>query len=235
MAPRARIVYSGTRQIYGVPTYLPVDEDHPICPVDFNGIHNYAATMYHLLYARTGKLDAIVLNLTNVYGPRMALSEPCQGFLGNFVRRLMTGARLEVFGDGTQLRDPLYIDDAVDAFIAVAAAERPPAVLYNVGGPQPLSISRIAEIASKIRGLDSPLYRPFPPEQKAIDIGSYYTDWRRIHNDVGWNPRISFEEGIERTLRFYDRELPHYLDPPVTSPPCPLRAHVSRKPDSAVA
>src|SRR5262249_22716030 len=106
VAPGIRVVYAGTRQIFGVPSYLPVDEDHPICPVDFNGIHKYSAVMYHLLNARLGRLDTVVLNLTNVYGPRMALSVPCQGFLGNFTRRLVNGKRLEVFGDGTQLRDP---------------------------------------------------------------------------------------------------------------------------------
>jgi UDP-glucose 4-epimerase len=143
-APGVRIVYAGTRQIYGVPKYLPVNEDHPICPVDFNGIHKHAAIMYHLLYRGLGKLDAVVLNLTNLYGPRMALSVPCQGFLGNFVRKMATGRRLEVFGNGHQLRDPLYVDDAVDAFIAAGAAVRLPSPMYNIGGAVPLEIRQIA-------------------------------------------------------------------------------------------
>jgi UDP-glucose 4-epimerase len=234
-APGVRIIYAGTRQIYGAPRYLPVDEDHPISPVDFNGVHNYAATMYHLLYARMGKLDAVVLNLTNLYGPRMALARPCQGFLGNFVRKLITGSRLEVFGDGAQLRDPLHVDDAVEAFIRVASNVRPAAPMYNVGGPEPLTLGCIASIASRIGALEAPLYRPFPAEQKLIDIGSYYADWSRIHKEMEWIPRIRFQDGIESTLRFYDGQRQHYLDPGVINPPCVLRTPVPEKRNAIVA
>jgi UDP-glucose 4-epimerase len=221
-APGVRIVYAGTRQVYGVPKYLPVDEDHPINPVDFNGIHKGSALMYHLLYARTKKLDAVVLNLSNLYGPRMALSAPCQGFLANFIRKLMTGRRLEVFGDGRQLRDPVYIDEAVDAFLMAGSIERPPSPVYNVGGPEPLSLSRIAEIASRAAGQDPPTRRPFPPELEIIDIGSYYADTSRIRRELGWKPGIAFEEGIGRTLSFYRAELPHYLESFDSEPVCAL-------------
>lgn len=221
-APGVRVVYAGTRQVYGVPKYLPVDEDHPIKPVDFNGIHKGAALMYHLLYARTQKLDTVVLNLSNLYGPRMALSAPCQGFLGNFVRKLMTGRRLEVFGDGRQLRDPVYVDEAVDAFLAAGAVEQVPSTLYNVGGPEPLPVGRIAEIASRAAGQDAPVARPFPPQLRMIDIGSYYADTSRARRELGWTPRVCFEEGIRRTLAFYRTELKHYLESSETEPACKL-------------
>lgn len=120
-----RIVYAGTRQIYGVPEYLPVDESHPINPVDFNGIHKYAATMYHLMLTRAGRLDAMVLRLTNVYGPRMALNVPSQGFLSTFLRKLTMGESLEIYGDGAQLRDPVYVEDVVDAFLLAGAEPHP--------------------------------------------------------------------------------------------------------------
>jgi nucleoside-diphosphate-sugar epimerase len=212
-APGVRIVYAGTRQIYGIPQYLPLDEDHPVCPVDFNGIHKYAAVMYHQLYARLGKLDSFVLNLTNLYGPRMALSVPCQGFLANFVRKLMTRQNLEVFGDGSQLRDPLYVDDAVEAFLTLGLAKRPAFNLYNVGGPEPLEIGEIARVASRIAGVHPPAFRPFPPETKCIDIGSYYADCSRIQQEFHWVPSMKFKEGIERTLSFYSQEMAHYIDP----------------------
>ncbi|MGQ9633882.1 MAG: NAD-dependent epimerase/dehydratase family protein [Bryobacteraceae bacterium] len=124
--PNLRIVYAGTRQIYGKPLSLPVDENHPFRPVDFNGVHKAAAVQYHLLCAEMGQLDAVVLNLTNIYGPRMALWEPCQGFLGTFLRRMLLRQPLEVFGDGRQLRDPLYVDDAIDAFLLAGAAPQLP-------------------------------------------------------------------------------------------------------------
>ena len=231
-APGIRVVYAGTRQIYGIPRYLPVDEDHPVCPVDFNGIHKYAAVMYHLLYARMSTLDAVVLNLTNLYGPRMALSVPCQGFLANFLRKLLTGGRLEVFGDGRQLRDPVYVDDAVDGLLAAGAAEQLLSRMYNLGGPEPLAIGHIAEIASRLAGLEPPLLRPFPPERKVIDIGSYYADTSRIRRELGWAPRVQFEDGLQRTLTFYGEELHHYLPSGGEEPHCQLDTFVPQKPQT---
>ncbi len=233
VAPGVRIVYAGTRQIYGIPRYLPVDEDHPVGPVDFNGIHKYAAVMYHELYARLGKLDSVVLNLTNLYGPRMALSVPCQGFLANFVRKLVAKQHLEVFGDGSQLRDPLYIDDAVEAFLTLGLADRHAFNLYNVGGPEPLEIGEIARIGSRIAGVLPPAFRPFPDETKRIDIGSYYADCRRIQQEFQWVPSVRFNEGIECTLSFYSQELAHYIDPAHDGVRCLLDASSSVKTRSA--
>lgn len=201
-----RIVYAGTRQVYGVPEYLPVDEDHPVNPVDFNGVHKYAATMYHLMLSRTGLLDACVLRLTNVYGPRMNLSVPGQGFFTTFLKRLSLGEPLEVFGDGEQLRDPLYVDDAVEAFLTVGAAPKLPSRAYNIGGPEALSLWEIASIASQTAGVAPPTLRPFPEERKSIDIGSYRTDSSRIAAELGWTPRTGFAAGFSRALAYY-REL----------------------------
>jgi len=221
--PGLRIVYAGTRQVYGRPRYLPVDENHPFCPVDFNGIHKGLAIQYHLLYAQLGKLDAVVLNLTNVYGPRMALWEPCQGFLGVFLRRMLQRQQLQIFGDGSQLRDPLYVDDAVDAFLMAGAAPQLPSRLYNLGGPEALSLQQIAETCSRLAGGPAPALRPFPPDHKKIDIGSYRADWTRIRTELGWQPRTHFTEGISRALLFYQAE-PRYrlrLDDP--GPTCGVR------------
>ena len=220
--PGIRIVYAGTRQVYGVPEYLPVDEKHPVNPVDFNGVHKYAATMYHLMLGRAGLLDAVVLRLTNVYGPRMALDVPCQGFLSTYLRKSATGQTLEVFGDGRQLRDPLYVDDAVEAILRAGAAERLDSRSYNIGGPEPLAVSAIAAMTSGVAGLGEPRLREFPPERKAIDIGSYYTDSALAVKEIGWRPQIRFEEGIGRTLDYYRAHLDHYLDAAQPNPSCKL-------------
>jgi UDP-glucose 4-epimerase len=211
--PGLRVIYAGTRQVYGRPLYLPVDENHPFQPVDFNGIHKAAAIQQHLMYDRLGVLEAVVLNLTNVYGPRMALWEPCQGFLGGFLRRLLLGQRLEVFGDGRQLRDPLYVDDAVEAFLLAGAAPRVPSPLYNVGGPEALTLWEIATLAHSLAGGPDPVLKPFPPERKQIDIGSYQTNWTRIRAELGWAPRTRFADGLSRTLAFYRSAARHFLGP----------------------
>lgn len=210
-APGVRIVYAGTRQIYGVPAYLPVDELHPVNPVDFNGIHKYAATMYHLMLSRGGWLDAVVLRLTNVYGPRMALHIPTQGFLSTYLRRLVMGEALEVYGDGSQLRDLAYVDDVVEAFLAAGEAPKLQSHTYNVGGPEALPISEIARICTEVANGLPVQFRSFPEDQKKIDIGSYYTDTTRIRNELSWSPKVQIREGICRSLNFYRRELDHYL------------------------
>lgn len=223
--PAARIVYAGTRQVYGVPEYLPVDERHPIAPVDFNGVHKFAAAMYHEMLTRAGQLDAIVLRLTNVYGPRMALDVPCQGFLSTFLRRLLLGQPLEIYGDGRQLRDPIYVDDAVEAFLLAGIAGRKPYCVFNTGGIEPLSLEQIARIAAEANGGAAISFRPFPEHVKPIDIGSYYTDSTRIQRELGWKPRTRFADGIRLTLAYYGREVAHYLDPAQPQPNCRMPEH----------
>ncbi|MGH9632767.1 MAG: NAD-dependent epimerase/dehydratase family protein [Bryobacteraceae bacterium] len=220
-----RIIYAGTRQIYGVPSYLPVDENHPIQPVDFNGVHKFAATRYHLMLSSMGELDARVLRLTNVYGPRMALDVTCQGFLSTYLRRLILGQQLEIFGSGEQLRDPVYVDDAVEAFLAAARSDEPRSRSYNVGGPEALPLSEIARTAASVAHGPEPIVRPFPPERRAIDIGSYCTNSSRIERELGWKPVTSFREGVERTLAYYRAQLPHYLDPKSPEPVCKMPEH----------
>jgi len=222
VAPGIRVVYAGTRQIFGVPVYLPVDELHPVRPVDFNGIHKYAAAQYHLLYSTMGRIDAVVLNLTNVYGPRLALNLPCQGFLANFVRRALLGQTIEIFGDGRQLRDPVFVDDVTDAFLLAGAARAPESRALNVGGGEPLPLARIAEIVSSSAGGPAPIFRAFPPERKRIDIGSYTSDSTRIRETLDWRPRTPFADGVRATLKFFRTEWPHYLRPEDANPPCPL-------------
>jgi nucleoside-diphosphate-sugar epimerase len=207
----ARIVYAGTRQVYGAPKYQPVDEAHPVQPVDFNGVHKYAATMYHLMLSGIGHFDAIVLRLTNVYGPRMALDVVCQGFLSTFLRRMVLGQPLHVYGDGSQLRDPVYVDDVVDAFLIAGSVETHPSRSYNVGASDALSLREIAETAARIAGLEPPLAVPFPADRKPIDIGSYRTDIRKIGRELGWTPKVPFAEGLLRTYEFYRSEVANYL------------------------
>jgi nucleoside-diphosphate-sugar epimerase len=200
----ARVVYAGTRQVYGAPVSLPVDEDHPIAPVDYNGIHKYAATQYHQLMSSLGEIDGYTLRLSNVYGPRMALDAKGQGFLPAFLRETLAGHALNVFGNGAQLRDPMFVDDAVDAFLALGFAKSLTRRTYNAGGPAALSLLTIAKIYHELLGIRrKPALRPFPEEHKKFDIGSYVTDWRKLHSDTGWFPRVPFREGLRRTLIHY--------------------------------
>lgn len=220
-APGVRVVYASTRQVYGSPRHLPVDEHHTVEPADYNGVHKLAACQYHSLLTRLSRIDAIVLRLSNVYGPRMALSIPCQGFLSVFTARAMLGLPITVFGTGEQLRDPIYVDDACEAFLRAGMTPNPAARVINIGSPEVHSVREIAAAFSEMAGLPAPELRPFPPELKAIDIGDYYSCNSTCQTVLGWAPSIPFRAGLDRTLAFYAGRLRHYL--PENAPVrCPL-------------
>ncbi len=208
--PGIKIVFPSTRQIYGVPRYLPVDEAHPLAPVDVNGINKIAGESYHLMYHRLHGVRACVLRLTNTYGPRMRVKDDRQTFLGVWFKRLVEGQPLLVFGDGAQIRDFNYVDDVVDAMLLCALDPRADGQAFNLGAPGWLSLRDLAATMAEIHGGGRYEIVPFPPERKAIDIGSYYSDHRLIGERLGWEPRVSLREGITRTLAFYTTHRKHY-------------------------
>lgn len=210
--PGVRVVYAGTRQVFGRPQYLPVDEKHPVRPVDFNGVHKYAASMYHLMMSDLGQLDAVILRLTNVYGPRMSLNVFGQGFLGVFFRLAILGEQIRVFGDGQQLRDPLYVDDAVEAFVVAGQMQDAQRREFNVGGREALPLLCIAEEIARSAGAPVPEACEFPPHLKPIDIGSYYTSSARLQETTGWEAQVAFPDGVAKTLEFYRRRMPEYVN-----------------------
>jgi len=233
--PGVRIVYSGTRQVYGRPEYLPVDEDHPIAPVDYNGVSKHAASEYHLMLTRDKLLDAAIVRLTNIYGPRLAVNVPCQGVLSVFFMRLLLGLPIEIFGDGGQLRDPIYVDDAVEAMLRVGAAEKLKSRVFNVGGPVALPLGEIAALLCRLAGAPPPVHKPFPRALSKIDIGSFASDSRRIGREMKWKPKVLIEEGAARTLKFFRERLGDYLNPADGYPECPLRPKALKEKASAFA
>jgi UDP-glucose 4-epimerase len=204
--PIARLVFASTRQIYGRPRYLPVDEQHPIEPVDVNGINKTAAEWYHLLYGRVYGLRVSVLRLTNTYGPRMRIADARQTFLGAWIRAVVAGEEFTVLGTGGQLRDFTYVDDAVDALLLAGAARDAEGRVYNLGASPPISLSDLAELVITVAGGGRYCHRPFPPDREAIDIGDYYADASRIERELGWHPKVGLAEGLRCTIDFYRGE-----------------------------
>ncbi len=208
--PKVRVVFASTRQIYGKPDYLPVDEEHPLRPVDVNGIHKLAGEQYHLLYHRVYGIHACALRLTNTYGPRMRIRDDRQTFLGVWIRRILEGDRVQIWG-GEQKRDFTYVEDAVDALLL--AAQRPEASgqIYNLGGDRVVSLRELGELLVAVFGRGSLEVREFPADRKRIDIGDYYADFGRIAGALGWRPRVGLEEGLRRTLDYYREHLDRYV------------------------
>jgi UDP-glucose 4-epimerase len=203
--PEARVVFTSTRQLFGRPRYLPVDEDHPVAPVDVNGITKYAAEQFHLLYGECYGLPATVVRLTNVYGPRQRLRDDFQGFLPIFVRRALLDQPIRVFGDGAQQRDCLYVDDVIECLLRAASLPDAPGQVFNVGNDEHLALRDLAQMIIAAAGTGSVEFVPWPPDRDAIDIGSYFGDSSKAKRLLGWVPETPFADGIERTVEFYRR------------------------------
>ncbi|MBT3666321.1 MAG: NAD-dependent epimerase/dehydratase family protein [Opitutae bacterium] len=205
-----RIVYASTRQIYGKPRYLPVDEKHPLQPVDVNGINKVAGEQYHLLYQKIYGIQSSVLRLTNTYGPRMRIKDARQTFLGIWIRNLLEGKPIQIYGDGLQRRDYNYVDDLIDALIISATEDEAVGKVYNLGASDPMSLKETAEIMCQgIEGGSFTLV-PFPEDRKAIDVGDFVCDYNLFSSTFGWKPKIRFGEGIKRSLEYFKNEIEYY-------------------------
>ena len=209
--PDVKIVYAGTRQIYGKPARLPVDEAHLLNPTDVNGINKISGEFYHLVYHSVYGIRASSLRLTNTYGPRQLIRHNRQGFIGWFMRKAVLGEEIEIFGDGRQRRDFNYVDDVVDAFLRAGASDAADGQVFNLGGERPVSLLELVELLVAAAGRGSYRLVPFPPERKRIDIGDFYADTNKIRKALGWEPRVPLEVGLERTLAYYGQFQEHYL------------------------
>jgi dTDP-glucose 4,6-dehydratase/UDP-glucose 4-epimerase len=210
--PGIKIVFASTRQLYGKPEYLPVDEAHPIRPVDVNGINKLAGEWYHLLYNNVYGVRACALRLTNTYGPGMRVKDARQTFLGIWIRNAIEGKPILVFGDGLQRRDFNYVDDAVEAMLLAALDARADGQVFNLGSKEVMSLKQLAEILVELHPGARFEIVPFPPERKAIDIGDYYSNYDKIENQLGWHTKVDLRQGLAASLAYYGKYQRHYWD-----------------------
>jgi len=200
-----KIVFASTRQLYGRPQYLPVDEAHPLVPVDVNGTNKLAAEHYYTLYHDVYGIGTVSLRLTNTYGPRMEIANDKKGFVGVFVRKALEGQKIQIYGSGEQKRDFNYVDDVVEALLLAGASGSVSGQVFNLGHPEPTSLLEFVKILGELADFEFELV-PFPPEAKAIDIGDYYGDFRKFHQATGWHPEVDLRSGLARTLEYYREE-----------------------------
>jgi UDP-glucose 4-epimerase len=208
--PSVKVVFASTRQIYGKPDYLPVDESHLLRPVDVNGINKMAGEWYHILYNNVHGIAGCSLRLTNTYGPRMRVRDARQTFLGVWLRRIVEGRPFEVW-EGRQLRDFTFVDDAVEALMLAALDKQAAGRVFNVGGDSVISLLQLAELLVEANGGGEFEQKSFPEERKRIDVGDYYADDKLIRSVLGWAPRVSLRDGLTRTLAFYREHLAQYI------------------------
>jgi len=208
--PAIKIVFASTRQIYGKPQYLPVDESHPLYPVDVNGINKMAGEWYHIVYNDVYKIRSVVLRLTNTYGPRMRVKDARQTFLGIWIKNVIEGNKISVFGDGKQIRDFNYVDDVVNAILLSAQSDNVNGMIFNLGADDPINLQDTAKLMIEISDKASYELVPFPADRKAIDIGDYYANYKKINSKLGWQPKIKFKDGLKITINFYNKFQKNY-------------------------
>src|SRR5437870_6836512 len=210
--PSVKVVYAGTRQVYGRADSLPVSESHLVRPTDVNGINKAAGEYYHLVYDNVFGVRACALRLTNVYGPRQLIRHNRQGFIGWFIRLAIEDATIQIYGDGSQLRDFVYVDDAADAFLRAGADDVCNGQVFNIGGDEPMSHRDLTALLVDVAGSGRVEYVDWPPEKKRIDIGSFYADSTKFKRTTAWAPDISVPDGLRRTVAFYRQHFDRYVD-----------------------
>ena len=210
--PGIKVVFASTRQLYGKPEYLPVDEQHPIKPVDVNGINKLAGEWYHILYNNVYGIKSCALRLTNTYGPGMRVKDARQTFLGIWIRSLIEGKPIQVFGDGLQLRDFNYVDDVVDALLLAGASDAANGQVFNLGSEEVINLKNLAQLLVDLHGDATFKIVPFPPERKVIDIGDYYSDFGKIKSELGWQPKVNIQQGLQLSLDYYQANHQHYWE-----------------------
>jgi UDP-glucose 4-epimerase len=207
----AVVVFAASRQQYGRPQFVPVTEEHPLLPVDVNGINLIAGESYHLLYNDVYGIPAVSLRLTNTYGPHLLMKHGRQGFITTFIRLALEGKDISVFGDGRQLRDFTYVGDAVDAFLAAGVTEAIHGSALNVGGQEPVPLIEVACLCQELAAMGGQVQTaPWPPEREKIDIGSIYVDHARLTEATGWEPTVGLRDGLRETIEFYREHGEHY-------------------------
>jgi len=214
-----KVVYAGTRQVYGRPDSLPVTEQHLVKPIDVNGINKAAGEYYHLMYNDVFGVKACSLRLTNVFGPRHLIKHNRQGFIAWFIRLAIEDREIQIYGDGSQLRDFVFVEDAADAFLRAGASDLSNGQVFNVGGTAPIAHRDLVELLITVAGTGRFRFVEWPPEKKAIDIGDFYADSSRIARTLGWTPTTTLRDGFERTIAYYRAHMNHYVtsaESPVT-------------------
>jgi UDP-glucose 4-epimerase len=209
-AAEAHVVYAGTRSEYGLIQTNPVREDHPFLPTEANSANKAVAAMYHTAYHIAHGLHTSTMRLTTTYGPRMLVQHWRQGFINWFVRLAVEGGTFKLYGDGSQLRDLVYVDDTARAMLLAAVVPGTAGQAFNIGSGEPVSLKQIAEMLVEIAGRGTIEHVPFPEDAKRIEIGDYVADVTKINQTLDWRPQVSLREGLERSVRYFEAYREHY-------------------------
>jgi UDP-glucose 4-epimerase len=199
----AKVIFSSTRGAYGPVPKLPVDEEQSSNPVALHEISKLTAELIFKAYLQQHGIRSTMLRFTNTYGPRSQMRHGKYGVVNYFIRRAMDGDVIEVFGDGSVLRDYLFVSDAVDALVLAAEDPAADGVVYNVGWPSPTSLVDLVKAVIEAAGSGDWRFAPYSEERKAQEPGDFYSDITRISTALGWEPKVGLSDGLRRTVEYY--------------------------------
>lgn len=202
-SPKAVIVFPSSRLVYGIPQRLPVKEDHPTEPITLYGLHKLAAEGYLRVYHRHYGISMLIFRASNPYGPHVPTPHHRYNILNRFVDLAMQGKELTVFGEGEQTRDYFYVEDLVEAFLLAATKEEAVGEIFNIGG-EPIRFADMAETVVRIVGRGSIEYIPWPSDYERVETGDFISDATKAREVLGWEPKVSLEEGIRRTVEAFE-------------------------------
>lgn len=202
-APAAKLVFAGSRLAYGATRSLPVCEDHPILPLCPHGVHMAAIERYLAIYTDLHGVRSTTMRITNAYGPGQPSDRSAYGVINFFVHLAIAGRAIPIYGDGSQLRDYIFVDDVADALLVAGADARSDGRVYNVGsgvGTRMIDATRLIVDLARSGSVEP---GPWPTMAERIDTGSFVADIGRIRHELGWHPMVDFKEGLHQTIASY--------------------------------
>lgn len=197
-----RVVYAGSSSAYGVPAGEVQTEDEPLRPLSPYAAAKLAGELYTQAFAATYGLETVRVRFFNVFGPRQRADSPYSGVIALFTAAVSRGRAPTIFGDGLQSRDFVYISDAVQALVLASTVEGVSGSVYNVGTGRRITILDL--VASMNRLLGTNLQAQHQPA-RAGDVRHSCADISRARRELGYVPRVPFDEGLAQTLRWYQR------------------------------
>jgi len=199
-APGAKLVFAGSRLVYGVPKTLPVEEEHPLAPLCPHGVHKAAVEQYLAIYNRLHGIRTTALRITNPYGPGHPTGRSAYGVINFLIQRALAGQAVPIYGDGSQLRDYVFLDDVVGAMLRVGVDRRSDGRVYNIGSGTGTTMIETARLIVEIAGAGRLEHQPWPRIAREIETGDFVADVARIANEIGWRPTVALSDGLRRTI-----------------------------------
>ena len=208
--PEARVVYIGTRAQYGQVHEPPITETTPLNPMDIYSVSKQAVEWYHMLYSKICGLRPTSLRLGNTYGPRHQMRHAKYGVQNYLIRLALDNQKIQVFGDGSQKREMIYVDDVIECLLLLGERDQCVGQVYAIGAKEGIAFLELVKKIIETCGSGSYTHAPWPEDRKMIEVGDVVTDYTKLTAHTGWIPSTRLSEGLRITAEYYRKHKAHY-------------------------